>query len=102
MMRTNCATGTRSAGLLMNLFLIGLLSGCGSNPPKVVTVHDTIELWRDRYVSPPPEMIEPVPIVELPNPVTAIDLKIGFLEQREAAKLCNGQLAEIGALGETK
>ena len=82
----------------MSICLTGLLSGCGTEPPKVVTVHDTIELWRDRYVAPPEEMTEPVTIVVLPNPVDTIDMKTGFLEQREAAKLCNWQLSEIATL----
>lgn len=83
----------------MNLFLIGLLSGCGNNPPKIVPVYKTVEVVRDRYVKPPEELVEPVTIVVLPNPLTAIDLRTGFLEQREAAKLCNGQLAEIAKIG---
>ena len=83
----------------MSLCLIGLLSGCGSNPPKVVTVYETVEVWRDIYVIPPEELVTAVDIVELPKPVSTIDLKVGFLEQREAAKLCNGQLAEIAKLG---
>jgi len=86
----------------MSLCLIGLLSGCGSNPPKVVTVYETIEIMRDRYVEMPKELTDPVDIVVLPRPLSTIDLKVGFLEQREAAKLCNGQLAEIAKFGENR
>ena len=83
----------------MLLCLTFLLLGCGSNPPKVVTVHDTVEIFRDVFFTPPDELLRPVTVVRLTKPITTIDLKVGFLEQREAAKLCNSQLAEIKKLG---
>lgn len=84
---------------MISLTLAGLLSACGSNPPKVVTIYKTIEIFRDVYVNPPAEMTAPVSVIVLPKPITAIDLKVGFLEQREAAKLCNNQLYEIANIG---
>ena len=80
--------------------LLGLQLGCTSNPPKIVTVHDTVEIYRDKYITPPEELLRPVTVVRLPDPVTTIDLKVGFLEQREATKLCNSQLTEISKLGD--
>jgi len=59
-----------------------------------------VEIYRDKYITPPEELVRPVTVVVLPKPLTTIDLRTGFLEQREAAKLCNGQLAEIAKLGE--
>jgi len=84
----------------MLLFLTFLLLGCGSNPPKIVTVHDTVEIYRDVYITPPEELLRSVTVVRLSKPITTIDLKVGFLEQREAAKLCNSQLSEIKNLGD--
>ena len=80
--------------------LAGSLLGCTSNPPKIVTVHDTVEIYRDKYITPPEELLRSVTVVRLSKPITTIDLKVGFLEQREAAKLCNSQLTEISKLGD--
>ena len=81
------------------LLLVVVLTGC-CEEPKIVYVHDTVELWRDKYITPPEELVRPVNIVILPQPLTTIDLKMGFQEQRESSKLCNGQLSAIKTLGE--
>lgn len=79
----------------MSLCLIGSLPACGTVEPRVITVYETKEVFRDRYIPIEPESLIPVEIYEPPADPDTIDLRTAYLVNKESAKACNGQLAEI-------
>lgn len=83
----------------MSLCLFGLLVACETNP-KVVTETKTVTVFQDRYVPVPKELTEPVTIVQPPDKLDTIGLRTMFLDQRTAARMCNGQLKLISELGD--
>lgn len=83
----------------MILCLPGLLVGCGTTEPRVITVYETKEVFRDVYIPIKPESLTPVEIYEPPANPDTIHLRTAYLVNKEAAKTCNGQLAEIAKQG---
>jgi hypothetical protein len=83
----------------MSLCLIGSLPACGTTEPRVITVYETKEVFRDRYIPIKPESLVPVEIYEPPANPDTIDLRTAYLVNKESAKTCNGQLAEIAKQG---
>jgi len=89
----------------MSLCLIGLMSGCASKPP--IVEYETVEVVRDRYVSVPDELTRPVEIVVLEDNgglrnADTLQLGAAYRAQKVRALQCNGQLAAIRSLGESK
>ena len=89
----------------MILFLIGSMTGCANE--RVIVEYETIELTRDRFVPVPAALTRPVEIVELEDNgglrnADTLQLGAAYRAQKVRAAQCNGQLAAIKNLGETK
>lgn len=84
---------------MISFCLIGSLTGC-ETAPKVITKTKIQKVYQDRYVPVPSELTENVEIVQPPDKVDTITLRTMFLDQRTAARMCNGQLDLISQLGE--
>jgi len=73
------------------------VSGCAA--PKPITVYETKEVVRDRYVPIDPSLTAPVDIITLSEDFDLYALGAAYKAQRVRAEQCNGQLAEIAKLG---
>lgn len=78
--------------------LAALVQGCASLPPEPITVYKTVEVVRDRIVSVPEWMTQPVEIIELSPDFDLPELGAAYKAQKVRAEQCNGQLAEIAGL----
>ena len=56
---------------------------------------------RDRYVSVPESLTQPVEIVGLSEDFDVYELGAAYKAQRVRAMQCNGQLSEIASIGHT-
>ena len=78
---------------------LACLVGCASAKPQVVTVYETVSLYKDRYIRVPASLTRAVDTVALSEKFDVYEL--GAVAKAREIRLmqCNGQLAEIAALG---
>jgi hypothetical protein len=87
------------AALIALPLIAAFASGCAATPEPIY-VYETVEVVRDRYVTVPERMTEPVEIIELSSNFDVFELGAAYKAQRIRAMQCNGQLLEIRKIGD--
>ena len=86
----------RLSALLLTMIFVG---GCASDP-VIVTEHETIEIFRDRYVEIPRELTQPVENPELYGNFDIYELGAVAKARSVRIEQCNGKLMAIAKIGE--
>ncbi len=73
--------------------------GCATEPPRIVTEYETIEVARDRYVSVPKRMTKPIETILLSDNFDVYELGAVAKARKVRIEQCNGRLDEIAGLG---
>ncbi len=84
--------------IVLPLLLI-FASGCATEPPRIITEYETIEIVRDRYVSVPERMTKPIETIPLSDDFDVYELGAVAKARKVRILQCNGKLAEIAGLG---
>lgn len=75
-------------------------AGCSTVPPEPVYVYKTVEVTRDRYVPIDSWLVQPVEVPALSRTFDVYELGAVAKAREVRLRQCNGQLAEIGSLGQ--
>jgi hypothetical protein len=81
--------------LASTVALVFLLVGCAPTKPITITEYETVEVFRDRYVQLPPNLVAPVDLSILSDDFDIYDLGAAYKLRGLAIEQCNAKLAEI-------